>query len=46
MSAMEQTSGLPDQQRLFKRTSNAFEVNKALTTMGFSTWGALEPGKF
>ena len=32
------------QPRLLKKIG-PFELNKALLTMGFGTWGALEPGK-
>ena len=42
MSGAEQ---LPQHPRLFKKTAGAFELNKALSQMGFGTWAALEPGK-
>ena len=32
------------QPRLLKKIG-PFELNKALLTMGFGTWGALEPGE-
>ena len=32
------------QPRLLKKIG-PFELNKALITMGYGTWGALEPGK-
>lgn len=33
------------QPRLLKKIG-PFELNKALLTMGFGTWGALEPGNY